>query len=69
VNKDIFEGKWAQVKGKARAWWGRLTNDDLERAGGKFDQFVGLLQEKYGYTREYAEAEIDRHLVEHEARQ
>jgi len=28
--------------------------------GGKYDKFVGLLQEKYGYTREHAEEEINR---------
>ena len=67
MNKDIFEGKWKQVKGQAKEWWGKLTDDDLERAGGKWEQFVGLLQEKYGYTRENAEAEIDRRVAEHEA--
>jgi uncharacterized protein YjbJ (UPF0337 family) len=41
----------------------------LERVGGEFDQFVGMLQEKYGYTREYAEEEISRRLAEHEAHQ
>ena len=37
--------------------------------GGKFDKFVGLLQEKYGYTRERAEEEINRRTAEHEAQQ
>jgi uncharacterized protein YjbJ (UPF0337 family) len=27
---------------------------------------VGLVQEKYGYSREQAETEIDRHLTEYE---
>jgi uncharacterized protein YjbJ (UPF0337 family) len=69
MNKDIFEGKWKQMQGQAKEWWGKLTDDDLERVGGKFDQFVGLLQEKYGYTREYAEEEINQRMAEHEARQ
>lgn len=66
MNKDIFEGKWKQLRGQAKEWWGKLTDDDLERVGGKFDQFVGLLQEKYGYTREYAEEEINRRMAGHE---
>ena len=37
--------------------------------GGKYDQFVGMLQEKYGYTRERAEEEIDRRTTEYEAYQ
>ena len=32
MNKDIFEGKWKQIRGEAKAWWGKLTDDDLDRA-------------------------------------
>ena len=69
MNKDVFEGKWKQMRGQAKDWWGKLTDDDLERVGGKYDQFVGLLQEKYGYTRERAEEEINRRTTEYEALQ
>jgi len=69
MNKDVFEGKWKQLRGQAKEWWGKLTDDDLERVGGKYDTFVGLIQEKYGYTRERAEEEIDRRTAEHKARQ
>ena len=62
MNKDVFEGKWKQIRGQAKDWWGKLTDDDLERAGGKYDKLVGLLQEKYGYTRENAEEEINRRV-------
>ena len=55
MNKDILEGKWKQIRGEAKAWWGKLTDDDLDRANGKFDVLAGLLQEKYGYTRQRAE--------------
>jgi uncharacterized protein YjbJ (UPF0337 family) len=64
MNKDIFEGKWKQMRGQVKGWWGKLTDDDLERVGGKYDEFVGLLQEKYGFTRERVEAEIDKRLAE-----
>ena len=52
MNTDILEGKWKQIRGEAKAWWGKLTDNDLDRVAGKFDVLVGLLQEKYGYTRE-----------------
>ena len=58
MNKDIFEGKWKEMRGQAKEWWGKLTDDDLEKAEGKSDQIVGLLQQKYGYTREHAEEGI-----------
>ncbi len=66
MNKDIFEGKWKQVRGEAKAWWGKLTDDDLDRTAGKFEVLVGVLQEKYGYTREHAADEIDRRVTEYE---
>jgi len=67
MNKDVFEGKWKQVRGEARVWWGKLTDDDLDKVAGKFDVFAGLLQEKYGYTRERAEEEIEKRVNEYEA--
>ena len=66
MNKDILEGKWKQMRGKAKAWWGKLTDDDLDRAAGNFEILAGLLQEKYGYTREAAGMEIEKRLAEFE---
>ena len=66
MNNDVFEGKWKQIQGEAKAWWGKLTDDDLKRAAGKFDVLVGLLQEKYGYTRQRAADEIDERVTAYE---
>jgi uncharacterized protein YjbJ (UPF0337 family) len=66
MNKDILEGKWKQMHGEAKSWWGKLTDDDLDRAAGKFEVLAGMLQEKYGYTREAAVNEIDKHVTEYE---
>jgi len=66
MNKDVLEGKWKQIRGEAKVWWGKLTDDDLEKVGGKFDILAGLLQEKYGYTRAHAIGEIDLRLTEFE---
>jgi uncharacterized protein YjbJ (UPF0337 family) len=66
MNKDIFEGKWKQIRGEAKSWWGQLTDDDLDRAAGKFDVLAGMLQEKYGYTRERAANEIDERVTKYE---
>ena len=67
MNKDILEGKWKQMRGNAKTWWGKLTDDDLDRAAGKYDVLAGLIQEKYGYTRQRADEEIDKRLKEFEA--
>jgi uncharacterized protein YjbJ (UPF0337 family) len=66
MNKDVFEGKWKQIRGEAKVWWGKLTDDDLDRAAGKLDVFTGLLQEKYGYTYQRANHEIEQHVTEFE---
>ena len=60
MNKDVFEGKWKQMRGQAKEWWGKLTDDDLERTGGKADQLIGLLQERYGSTRGRAQEAFNR---------
>ena len=67
MNKDILEGKWKQVRGEAKAWWGKLNDNDLDRVAGKFDVLVGVLQEKYGYTRQQAVAEVDKRVTDYEA--
>ena len=67
MNKDILEGQWKQMRGNAKTWWGKLTDDDLDRAAGKYDVLAGLLQEKYGYTRQRADEEIDKRVKEFEA--
>jgi uncharacterized protein YjbJ (UPF0337 family) len=44
-NSDIFTGKWKQMKGKVKAKWGKLSDDELDRAEGNSEQLEGLLQE------------------------
>jgi len=68
LNQDIFAGKWKQMRGDLKSWWGKLTDDDFELIGGQKDRLIGLLQERYGYTREQAQHEIERRFQEYEGR-
>jgi len=63
MNKDILKGKWIQVKGDIRGWWGKLTDDDVNRIQGDTEKFIGKLQERYGYGREQAERELNEFLI------
>jgi uncharacterized protein YjbJ (UPF0337 family) len=66
MNKDILDGKWKQMRGQIKVAWGKLTDDELDQVGGKYDKFVGLLQEKYGFSRERAEEEVNRQIADHD---
>lgn len=58
MNKDTLEGQWKQLAGKAKVAWGDLTDDDLAKVEGSAERLAGLVQEKYGRTREEAEREV-----------
>ena len=60
MNTDQIQGNWKQIKGKIKEQWGKLTDDDLTAIDGRKDQLVGKLQERYGYTKEQADREIER---------
>ncbi len=59
INKDILQGKWKQARGKVKQQWGRLTDNELDQIGGYYDELAGLIQERYGYSREKAQQEVD----------
>jgi uncharacterized protein YjbJ (UPF0337 family) len=62
MNKDILKGKWDQVKGDVRGWWGKLTDDDVQMIQGDAEKFIGKLQQRCGYNREQAEKELNEFL-------
>lgn len=62
MNWDNVEGNWEEMKGKVREMWGKLTDDDLSVIKGKKEQLTGRLQDRYGYLKERAEAEVDSFL-------
>jgi len=59
MNSDIIEGKWEQLKGSAQKQWGKLTDDEVDQINGDAQKLSGLLQEKYGKSKEEAEQAID----------
>lgn len=63
MNEEIFKGKWNQFKGVAKQIWGNLTDSDLARVEGSYDEFVGILQERYGWDRARAEREVDEQFM------
>ncbi|HEY4607220.1 MAG TPA: CsbD family protein [Acidimicrobiia bacterium] len=46
------EGAWERVKGKIRAEWGDLTDQEVEQARGDLEQFVGRVKQMTGESVE-----------------
>ncbi len=63
MNADVLRGKWKEIKGGIKEKWGKLTDDDLTQVEGKEDQLLGILQKRYGYTREKAQDEYEKFMT------
>ena len=61
MNEDTVKGKWLGLKGELVSMWGKLTHDELDRTEGNLAAVVGLIQEKYGETKEAVTDKI-KHL-------
>jgi uncharacterized protein YjbJ (UPF0337 family) len=55
MNNHINKGKWKQMRGQAKIWWGKLTHNNREQLSGKVEKTVGTLQEKIGQTQQKIE--------------
>jgi uncharacterized protein YjbJ (UPF0337 family) len=47
-----LKGNWNELKGKLKAKYGELTDDDLMYAEGQEDQLLGRLQKRTGAAQE-----------------
>jgi len=60
MNWDIVAGNWKQFKGKIKARWGNLTDDQLDIIAGRRDKLAGRIQEAYGISKDDVEKQIKR---------
>lgn len=58
MNEDKIKGQWKQLRGKLKARWGKLTDDDLTATSGSIEYLAGRLQERYGIARDEAKKQI-----------
>lgn len=59
MNTDMLEGKWMEIKGSVRAKWGELTDDEVEQVAGNTERLAGLIQQKYGRSKDAAKREVN----------
>ena len=60
MNNDQIAGKWEQFKGRAKKAWGELTDDDFKKADGSADKLYGIIQERFGDTKEKIKDKLDK---------
>jgi uncharacterized protein YjbJ (UPF0337 family) len=60
MNRDQAEGTWEQIKGKAKRIWGELTDDDFQKSEGSSDKLYGIIQQKFGDTKEVIKTKLDK---------
>ena len=65
MDENILKGKWRQLKGEVKSQWGKLTDDDVDRAEGDAEKLIGRVQERYGYQRDEAKREVDDFVRRH----
>lgn len=63
MNWTQIEGQWHQITGQVESKWAKLTDDDVQNVGGKKDQLVGKLEERYGILKEEAEKQVDEWIA------
>jgi len=59
MNKNIIQGKWKEVKGKIKQQWGKVTDDEVAKMKGSYEELDGILQKKYGYNQDQTKKEIE----------
>lgn len=58
IQKKV-EGQWDQLRGEIKKTWGKVTDDDLDRADGQYTKLVGIIKEKTGDSQQEIERRFD----------
>ena len=60
MNQDIRNGRWLQLRGRAKRAWARVTGDEQLATEGNADVAAGALQESVGIARRDAARHVGR---------
>lgn len=58
-NEDVIKGNWKQLKGEFQKAWGNITDDQFEATKGDLTKIGGIVQEKYGQTKDSFSSKVD----------
>lgn len=57
--KMTFDARVDEMRGRIKAAWGDLTDDDVDKADGRWDQMVATIREKTGESLETITTKIN----------
>jgi uncharacterized protein YjbJ (UPF0337 family) len=57
---NLIRDQRKQLRGKAKDRWSKLTDDDLNYISGRSDRLINKLQERYGFTKDQADQQIEQ---------
>ena len=61
LDKYVFETKQDEFRWKVFNWWNKRRSDQFIKVNGVRERSIGILQKRYGYTREEATYQLDEH--------
>lgn len=59
TNPSVTRGRFRQLRGRAKALWGKLVNDESTRLEGDAEVVLGALEERVSTARTRALSAID----------
>ena len=59
LNEDVLKGKWTEAKGEIQKMWGKLTDDDMDQAKGDLTALKGIIQQRYGESKESVQTKLN----------
>jgi uncharacterized protein YjbJ (UPF0337 family) len=63
MDKTQLESRWPQIRGRVKANWNRLTDEDLDKVNGDPDTLISVIEEKYQEPRISIEVQLAQLLV------
>jgi uncharacterized protein YjbJ (UPF0337 family) len=59
-SEKVIEGQWDKIKGKIKQQWGKITDDDINKINGSYDELVGVIKKLYGHSQKEIEEQLNK---------
>jgi len=61
MTSAVNKSKWDEFYRNVFGWWNNSRKDQFTRVDRAHERSISILQKRYGYTREQATSELDKH--------